>query len=280
MIRRPPRSTLFPYTTLFRSLALELLALTPGPALQLALDVLTDHPAKRLQPQLEVVADACELTGIQAAGLQPPHDLREITLDGADVEAVLDAPREVPDLQEVHQSLEPDLAAPGADGHLHLGAAAAQEQLTQVVEVESVLGDQPVDQLLHARVLGPERLAQSFTEGLEIEEVEIEDAVEGLEVAPLLDQRGGQRGLERLAILETDLGGRRQRVQRLRRRDAELGAPEIADELQDALVQGLLREHLVERAAHALEVLLVLHEDGQRRLHQLGVERLRIEDDE
>src|SRR2546430_4451122 len=32
MIRRPPRSTLFPYTTLFRSLALELL----GPPLQCA----------------------------------------------------------------------------------------------------------------------------------------------------------------------------------------------------------------------------------------------------
>src|SRR3712207_7342632 len=29
MIRRPPRSTLFPYTTLFRSMALEFLGLSP-----------------------------------------------------------------------------------------------------------------------------------------------------------------------------------------------------------------------------------------------------------
>src|SRR3712207_8256994 len=32
MIRRPPRSTLFPYTTLFRSLGAELLSLRAGPA--------------------------------------------------------------------------------------------------------------------------------------------------------------------------------------------------------------------------------------------------------
>src|SRR5256885_6970552 len=32
MIRRPPRSTLFPYTTLFRSLAIGLASATTGPA--------------------------------------------------------------------------------------------------------------------------------------------------------------------------------------------------------------------------------------------------------
>src|SRR5256885_5228398 len=32
MIRRPPRSTLFPYTTLFRSLHLHARAMGPGPA--------------------------------------------------------------------------------------------------------------------------------------------------------------------------------------------------------------------------------------------------------
>src|SRR5215813_3668903 len=41
-----------------------------------------------------------------------------------------------------------------------------------------------------------------------------------------------------------------------------------------------LREDLVQRAAHALEVLFVLHEHGQRRLNELGVQRLRVEDDE
>src|SRR3712207_8543933 len=33
MIRRPPRSTLFPYTTLFRSLGVEFAALRPGEVL-------------------------------------------------------------------------------------------------------------------------------------------------------------------------------------------------------------------------------------------------------
>src|SRR2546422_6208025 len=41
MIRRPPRSTLFPYTTLFRSLA---------PA-RVAREVCTGQPAARLRPQ-------------------------------------------------------------------------------------------------------------------------------------------------------------------------------------------------------------------------------------
>src|SRR3712207_8872699 len=39
MIRRPPRSTLFPYTTLFRSLAFHILAADPDDVLRLA-DVL------------------------------------------------------------------------------------------------------------------------------------------------------------------------------------------------------------------------------------------------
>src|SRR5260370_31552385 len=59
MIRRPPRSTLFPYTTLFRSVG-DLRALRPAP--DLALDVVhemraafmcrTDHPLARLQRDL------------------------------------------------------------------------------------------------------------------------------------------------------------------------------------------------------------------------------------
>src|SRR5437762_756477 len=43
---------------------------------------------------------------------------------------------------------------------------------------------------------------------------------------------------------------------------------------------GQVREHLVEGALHALEVLLVLHEHGQRRLDQLGVELLGVENHE
>src|SRR5262249_1961792 len=145
--------------------------------------------------------------------------------------------REVADLEEVHQALEPDLAAAGADGHLHLGAATTQEQLAQVVELESLFARQAIDHLLDARVLGAQRLAQALAQRLRLEEIEVEDAVEGVAITRLLDERRGQRGLERLPIVEPDLGGGGQRVERLRRRDTDLGPPEIADELQDPLVQ-------------------------------------------
>src|SRR5258706_5970577 len=48
MIRRPPRSTLFPYTTLFRSLPL---TQTIDPALQLILDTMGIYPALVLSPR-------------------------------------------------------------------------------------------------------------------------------------------------------------------------------------------------------------------------------------
>src|SRR6266481_9127764 len=58
MIRRPPRSTLFPYTTLFRSAACRL---------------------ARSQDEIEVAADARDLPALQALGI----DLaQEIDLDG------------------------------------------------------------------------------------------------------------------------------------------------------------------------------------------------------
>src|SRR5258708_26512387 len=48
MIRRPPRSTLFPYTTLFRSLALEEI---PAEALRLAALLVEKPPALPEQPR-------------------------------------------------------------------------------------------------------------------------------------------------------------------------------------------------------------------------------------
>jgi hypothetical protein len=86
--------------------------------------------------------------------------------------------------------------------------------------------------------LRTERFLESLAERLEVEEVEVEEAIEGRQVARFLDERGGQRGLERLAVGETDLRAGRERVERLRGRDADLGAPEVADELEDSLVQG------------------------------------------
>src|SRR3712207_7162501 len=47
MIRRPPRSTLFPYTTLFRSLGVELAAQKPGVRLPRQLDHLDEAAVHR-----------------------------------------------------------------------------------------------------------------------------------------------------------------------------------------------------------------------------------------
>src|SRR3712207_7562629 len=48
MIRRPPRSTLFPYTTLFRSLLSEWVAALPRPAAWLSLDEGDNDPTRFL----------------------------------------------------------------------------------------------------------------------------------------------------------------------------------------------------------------------------------------
>src|SRR5438034_10938115 len=47
MIRRPPRSTLFPYTTLFRSVK-------PGPILQIRQDVVWAHYVMNVQANLDL----------------------------------------------------------------------------------------------------------------------------------------------------------------------------------------------------------------------------------
>src|SRR4029453_11059315 len=100
-------------------LAGELLALAEGPPLELTLHVLPDHAPEGLQAQVEVVADAGELAGIEALRLQHLHYAGEIALDGLPVELVVVAAGEVADLEEVHEPLEPGPLPLAADGHLH-----------------------------------------------------------------------------------------------------------------------------------------------------------------
>ena len=198
--------------------------------------MLADHPAKGLESKLEVVADARELSWIEPFRLEHLHDLLEIALHCRPVELIGDTAREVSDLEEVHQPLEAGVLAARADGHLHLAALPAQEQLGHLVEIEVLLVRELIQHLLHLRVLGTERLLEPFAERFEVEEVEVEDAVERGAVARLLDQRRCQRGLERFPVFETELRGGRERVQRLGRRDADLRPAEVADELEDPLV--------------------------------------------
>jgi hypothetical protein len=65
-------------------------------------------------------------------------------------------------------------------------------------------------------------------------------------IAELLDQRRREGRLEGLAVGETDGGAGGERVERLRGRDADLGPAQVADELEDSLVQGLLRQDLIQ----------------------------------
>ena len=211
----------------------ELLAGAVRAALQLALHVLADHAAEGLQAQLEIVADAGELAGVEALGLQGLHDLLDVALDGRPVELVRDAPAEVAHLQEVHEPLEAGSLGAAANGHLHLAALAAHEELGQLVQVHVLLVQHLVELVLHLGILGAERLLQPFAERFEVEEVEVEDAVERGLVARFLHERRRERGLERLTVFETELGGGRERVKGFGRRDPKLGAPQVADELED-----------------------------------------------
>src|SRR6267143_1485389 len=219
-----------------QDLARELLALAVRAALQLSLDVLADHALERLEPELEIVSDSRQLARIEPARLERLHDPLEIALDGRPVELVGDPAREEADLQEVHEPLEAGVLPAGADGHLHLASLAPHEQLGQLVEIQVLVGHQLVEHVLDPRILRAERLLETFAERLEIEEVEVEEAIERRLIAELLDQGRGERRLERLAVGQADLGARGERVERLRGRDADLGPPEIADELEDALV--------------------------------------------
>src|SRR5205823_8720551 len=149
--------------------------------------------------------------------------------------------REVADLEEVHQPLETGVLAARADGHLHLAPLAAHQKLGQIVELETFFIRQAIQQILDASILWPERFGKPLAERLEVEEVEVEEAIEGRQVARFLDERGGQRGLERLAVGETDLRAGRERVERLRGRDAQLGPAQVADELEDSLVHLIYR---------------------------------------
>src|SRR3712207_7544001 len=58
MIRRPPRSTLFPYTTLFRSDRLGLVGADPNRQVALAVELLQDHdPVLRHQADADALDD-------------------------------------------------------------------------------------------------------------------------------------------------------------------------------------------------------------------------------
>src|SRR5215472_9305417 len=169
----------------------ELLALPVGATLELALHVLADHASKGFQPQLEIVADAGEHSRVHALRFQHLHDAREVALDGLPVELVVDAAGKIADLQEVHQALEAGILALAADGHFHVRPFAVEHELGQLIQLHVLLGHELVEELLDARILRSQRLLEPCPQRFQVEEIQVEEPVEGGEVTRLLDQRRG-----------------------------------------------------------------------------------------
>src|SRR2546430_16801781 len=78
MIRRPPRSTLFPYTTLFRSVGRELRDRHPARA---PADAVVELQLARVHRARELVALALELGGLGLLGLARLDQLLPARLD-------------------------------------------------------------------------------------------------------------------------------------------------------------------------------------------------------
>src|SRR5438094_6857776 len=83
MLRRPPRSTLFPYTTLFRSQRNDMRVLQRGGEADLALEPLGAHAGRQLGwqhlhhhlPAAGVSAERFERSEEHTSELQSPYDL-------------------------------------------------------------------------------------------------------------------------------------------------------------------------------------------------------------
>ena len=123
---------------------------------QFALDVLADQAAKRLHPELHVGPKPREGAGIEAVRLRLPHERFQVRFDRLPRELVPDAPREVPDLEEVEEPLEADRAPALTYGHLERGRVGRQEHLGEGIDIEVALRHQPLEKTLGPGILAPQ----------------------------------------------------------------------------------------------------------------------------
>ena len=176
------------------------------PPRQLPLDVLTDQPPERLQPQVHVRAEPGERTRVHPLLLGGTQEGLEVRLDLLPRELVPDLAGEVADLEEVEEALESHPATPLPDRELERRGVGQEEHLRQRVDVQIVpLLQEALEQRPRPRILAPEGLGRLGPEALQVEEVEVEDPLEGREVTRLLDQGRGQRVPEVVQVPEADL---------------------------------------------------------------------------
>src|SRR5262249_31969414 len=129
------------------------------------------------------------------------------------------------------EALEPGGLPALANRHLHVRALPAQHQLGHLVHLEPLVGGETVEHLLDARVFRPERLFEPGAEGLQIEEVQIEQPIEGRKVSRLLHERARERRLEGLTVFEANLTRGGERIDGLAGGDALLGARRLPIDL-------------------------------------------------
>ena len=119
-------------------------------------------------------------------------------------------------------------------------------------------------------------------------EEEVEEPVVGLDVLGGLDERRAQRVAHDRALADADVAQRVQRVEALRRRHADVVAPQDADEVGDdpvhlvrvvvpvsvgVIVPGAAVE--LQHLARLRGVAVVLDDHAERRVDELAVQRLR-----
>jgi hypothetical protein len=206
---------------------------------QLALDVLADEPAEGLEPELHVGPEAGQSARVHPLLLSGPKQGLEVGLDLLPRELVPDPAREVADLEEIEEALQPHPSAALPDGQLERRGIREQQHLRERIDVEvALLLEQALEERPRPRILATERLGGFRPKPLQVEEVEVEDPIERLEIARLLDQGRGKGMPEVVTILEADRVGGLEGVQRFGRRDAHLSASQVADELEDPVVHG------------------------------------------
>ena len=146
-----------------------------------------------------------------------------------------------------------------ADQVLELGEVLGEQRARELGEVAAELALHALEHLrdllqqlleVHAHLAEArgrlaERLAQAVVEA---RPEQVEELVVGRDLLAALDHRGAQRVLEDLAVVDRELVERRERVDRLGRRDADPALAQDVRELEDLLLHAGLRSRLVQRA--------------------------------
>src|SRR5262249_39993556 len=157
-------------------------------------DVLADQAPEGLEPKLHVGAQPGQCARVHALGLGRSKERFEVRLDFLPRKLIPDPAREVADLEEVKKPLEPESLPALTDRQLEGGGVRKEQHLGERIDVELVplLLEETLEQVPRPRILAAEGFRRLRAQALQVEEVEIEDPLEGREITRLLDQGCGE----------------------------------------------------------------------------------------